>query len=175
MRQSRDTRLFFALWPDEDVRDRISRHLENIALETGRPVPRYNWHLTLHFIGNTTLAEKTCLRQQAGMVKAGRFQLTLDQAGFFKGPKVFWLGCRERPGALLDLHGKLGGYLRRCDYQPERRPFSPHVTVARKVAVAPEAVGMDAIDWSVERFVLVESVSVAEGVRYEVIDSYALD
>ena len=172
MRETKEVRLFFALWPDESVRDEIAERLTHIALNECRQVPRYNWHMTLHFIGNTTFGEKKCLNRQARKVWTKPFELTLDQTGFFKRPKVFWLGCSHVPEILYDLQENLGREISCCDYQPETRPYSPHITVARKVMQPPEVSQMAAIHWQVDRFVLIESVSESGGVRYQVLEEY---
>ena len=174
MREVKDIRLFFALWPNEGVREEISNCLKLLPPNSGRVVPRYNWHITLHFIGNTTFAEKNCLHNQAKKLRAKPFDLRIDRVGYFKKPKVIWLGCQQNPGALVDLQNNLGGLIRECEYQPETRPYSPHITVARKVSEKPAVTSLGGIDWHVNRFVLIESVSELNGVRYRVLEEYRL-
>ncbi len=174
MREVKDLRLFFALWPDERVRDSIEGYLASFPLSGGRVIPRHNWHMTLHFIGNTSFDEKGCLDRQARKVSATSFSLGIDQTGFFRKPKVFWLGCQKSPQALFDLQKDLGKQISRCEYQPETRPYSPHVTVARKVLQPPQHEHMAAINWQIDSFVLVESVSEVSGVRYRVLEEYLL-
>jgi 2'-5' RNA ligase len=176
MRLVKDVRLFFALWPDDEVRTQIAQNLKlfDLSKDNIRIINHCNLHLTLHFIGNTSFAEMNCLDQQARHVQAGSFDLTLDCAGHFKKPRVLWFGCRNAPQALYDLQRELGRHLDVCTYSPESRPYSPHVTVARKIIEAPEAVALEPINWYVDRFVLVKSISIPGGVRYEVVESYAL-
>jgi len=174
MREKRDIRLFFALWPDERVRHNIKAFVDRFPTAAGRVVSRFNWHMTLHFIGNTSFAEKNCLDRQAGEVQASAFQLSIDQTGFFKKSKVFWLGCEKPPKALFNLQQKLGSQISRCNYDPEARPYFPHITLARKVSSPPESVQVEPVEWLVDKFVLIESVSVQGGVRYEVIETYPL-
>lgn len=174
MRETRDIRLFFALWPDRGVRKAISDCLKAFPSYGGRVVPQYNWHMTLHFVGNTTYEEKTCLDRQARKLRAEPFELILDQSGYFKKPRVFWLGCQQPPSVLFDLQKKLGDEISHCDYQPETRPYSPHITVARKVVEKPELTLVDRIYWRIDRFVLIESVAEQGGVRYRVIEQYPL-
>ncbi len=175
MRKKQDRRLFFALWPDESVREQIEDRLRPVALKNCRPVPRRNWHMTLHFIGNTSLVERNCLHRQASEYRADGFDLCIDVWGYFMKPKVFWLGCQHPPQPLFDLQAGLGKKISRCQYRPESRPYAPHVTVARKVRIPPEPIMLQPIEWWVDRFVLVESVSVASGVRYDVIEEYLYD
>ena len=130
--------------------------------------------MTLHFVGNTSFEEMSCLDRQAHLAQAESFELTLDFSGYFKKPQVLWIGSHTSPRALYDLQNNLGQHLQTCGYTPESRPYSPHVTVARKIFEAPTAVSLEPISWQVNRFVLVNSISIPDGVRYEVVESYPL-
>jgi len=176
MRVLKDVRLFFALWPDEQVRSQITDNLQRFDLDKNqnRITGKDNLHMTLHFVGNTSFAEMNCLDQQAKLARVQSFDLVLDCSGYFNKPRVFWFGCHDAPRVLYDLPFKLGQYLDICAYSPESRPYSPHVTVARKIVGAPEEIKLEPVNWHVDRFVLVKSISITGGVRYEVVKSYAL-
>ena len=49
MREEENQRLFFALWPDEDARERLATVARDDS--TGRWVSRDNLHVTLAFLG----------------------------------------------------------------------------------------------------------------------------
>jgi len=168
--------LFFSLWPDQQVRSQIADNLQRFDLDKkqNRITGRDNLHMTLHFVGNTSFSEMNCLNQQAKLTRGQAFDLVLDCSGYFRKPRVLWFGCQNPPRALYDLQLKLGRSLDICAYTPESRPYSPHVTVARKIASAPAAIKLEPVNWHVDRFVLVKSISIAGGVRYEVVQSYAL-
>ena len=170
----KNVRLFFALWPNDEVRFRIAENLNLFKIDRNqsRLVTNSNLHLTLHFIGNTSIAEMKCLDRQARQVNAEPFDLCVDCSGYFKKPKILWFGCQSVPKALYDLHRNLGELIDQCTYTPEKRPYSPHVTVARKINGEPGSILIDPVHWQVDRFVLVESISVSGGVRYEVVESY---
>jgi len=172
----RAVRLFFALWPDQAVRRQIVSNLEqqDIDFDRCRLVRSSNLHMTLHFIGNTSLEEMACLDRQARAVIAKPFELMIDYCGYFKKPKVMWVACRQVPQKLHDLHRKLGQHLSRCAFEPEKRPYAPHVTAVRKINAEPPVVQMNPVPWRVDRFVLIESVSIPGGVRYQVAQSYPL-
>ena len=125
VREKKDIRLFFALWPDDALRERLHRASETIPVERpARRVPRLNLHLTLHFIGNVYLDQMACLQQQAQRVDGNTFDLSIDCQGYFSKPRVAWLGCRETPTAMLDLQQRLGQQLQLCEYQPEARRYA---------------------------------------------------
>ena len=175
MREKKDIRLFFALWPDAVLRAEL--HLASNTITVERParrVPHFNLHLTLHFIGNVFFAQMDCLRKQARLVEAAAFELNIDRQGYFSKPRVAWLGCREIPAALRELHQQLGQHLQLCDYQPEKRHYNPHVTVARKIGTIADNASFASIAWQVTEFSLVEVRQIESGVQYRVIESFPL-
>ncbi len=175
MRENKDIRIFFALWPDQALRESLNRAANTLPVQRpARRVPDYNLHLTLHFIGNVYLEQLDCLQQQARKVKTPGFDLCLDTHGCFDKARVGWLGCSEVPDRLRQLHQELGRRLRRCEFQPEARRYNPHVTVARKIRSVPEHIDFEAMLWRVKNFVLIESKAVADGVKYRVIETYPL-
>ncbi len=175
MREKKDARIFFAIWPDEETRDWICQSASRLVLDKGaRRVPEYNLHLTLHFIGNVFYEELDCLRQRARRVRAERFSLTLDEFGLFRKPRVAWLGCHQIPEGLARLHSILGQELSHCEFRPEKRAYCPHVTLLRKTTRDPSDVGIEPRSWQVDNFVLIESRNVDNGVKYEVLETYPL-
>ncbi|MDH3759636.1 MAG: RNA 2',3'-cyclic phosphodiesterase [Gammaproteobacteria bacterium] len=175
MREKKDTRIFFALWPDDALRQVLKRAADTIPVQApARRVADYNLHMTLHFIGNVELAKLACLQQQARKVRAPAFDLCVDTQGCFGKARVAWLGCSEPPARLCQLHQELGRRLRRCEFQPEARRYNPHVTMARKIRFIPADPDFEPLQWRVENFVLVESKFGADGVKYSVIETYPL-
>jgi len=175
VREKKDIRLFFALWPDEALRAQLHHASNTITVERpARRVPRGNLHLTLHFIGNVFFEQMACLRQQASLVRAEAFEFDIDCLGHFSKPRVAWLGCRQIPAALNKLHEQLGQLLQSCDYKPEARQYNPHVTVARKIGTIAESAGFASIAWKVDGFSLVEVRQIENGVQYRVIETFSL-
>ncbi len=169
-------RLFFALWPDDSLREQISRVREALAgLDQGRLLVAGNLHLTLHFLGNIELERIDCFLQQARKVKARSFSLELDTPGYFKRPQVAWLGCQRIPAGLVELHRQLGQHIETCGFKVERRAYNPHMTLARKIRKRPDLPEtVEALPWQVNEFVLIKSVSVKGGVEYRVRESFPL-
>jgi len=175
VRDNRDLRIFFALWPDTVMRGKLANASNWIPVELpARRVPDHNLHLTLHFIGNVYRDQLVCMQHQASLVEAEKFELDIDCQGYFNKPRVAWLGCSEIPGALRNLHRQLGQSLRHSDYQPESRRYHPHITLARKIKSIPKYSSFEPMRWQVDNFVLVESRSSGSGVEYRVLDSYHL-
>ena len=165
-------RLFFALWPDAAVRARLARVARDI--DQGRRMDADNLHITLYFLGNTTAGAQACVEQAAETVTGQPFELTLTEIGHWPRPQVVWLGPQEIPPPLLDLYTGLVSAIRPCGFEPERRAFHPHVTLARKVRRLQQAPTVEPIVWRVEDFCLVESRTTPAGVRYEVLRHWPL-
>jgi 2'-5' RNA ligase len=175
VRETKDIRLFFALWPDDDLRKRLRDAADGIPIEgAGRRVPQDNLHLTLHFIGNIYFEEMVCLQRQARRVRADNFSFDIDCRGSFNKPRVAWLGCRDAPAALGELQAQLGRQLQLCAYRPEARRYHPHVTVARKIAPLTDNAPFEPISWKVTEFALVEVQQLDKGVQYRVVETYPL-
>ncbi len=175
MRENKDIRIFFALWPDDALRERLNGVAKSIPVKTpARRVADYNLHLTLHFIGNVYFDQLDCLQRQARLVETDAFEFSIDHRGIFSRPGVAWLGCGDFPVTLGELHKRLGRRLSLCDYRPEARRYNPHVTIARKIEYLPDSKCFEPIRWRVDKFALVEVQLVDHGVQYRVIETYPL-
>ncbi len=175
MAEPKEERIFFALWPDANTRASLQRAAAAVIVERpARRVPVYNLHLTLHFIGNVSRDMMQEMRIAARGVRADSFELKMDRVGFFRPPRVAWLGPESTPAALTDLHVALAAALAPCGYRSERRGFNPHLTFARKMNRPPPAAGFVPIDWQVDEFVLLRSRIADNGVQYEIAETYPL-
>jgi len=176
VRAKKDIRLFFALWPGAAERRALQQAADSIQLAgAARRVPPANLHLTLHFIGNVYRADMACMQAEARLVEAGAFRLAIDRRGYFSRPRVAWLGCSEVPEALVELQRQLGRRLQSCGFQPEARPWHPHVTVARKIDAIDTDASFAPLGWQVRDFALIEVETVPNGVHYRVVESYSLE
>lgn len=174
---NKNHRIFFALWPDDETRIHIAKSLKQLGKDklNGRIIPSENIHITLHFIGNVSEQKLECLHNAAQTVVAKNFHFELDHFGYFYKPKILWLGLKENPEGLKTLHQVLGQALANCSYQVEHRPYAPHVTLMRKLTKPESLEKIFPIQWSAREFVLVESIPVEGGVRYEVRERYSIE
>lgn len=168
-------RLFFALWPSEHVRQSIVEALSSLPPQiNGRAIQTQNLHVTLYYVGQVTESTKDCMHAAAQSVKAEAFQLNLDRFGLFPKAKILWMGVQNTPEQLFQLHKKLGTALEDCGFVTDERAFAPHLTLLRKCrGPVPENINFS-IPWRVEEFVLVESITCKEGVKYQVLERYSL-
>ncbi len=170
-------RLFFALWPDEDVRRQIAALAQRLPIRKGRPVAYDNWHLTLAFLGDVQAHHRQVLLSGAAQITAPGFSLRLDRSGWWPGSEVFWLAPAVIPDALGELVGKLKALVQARALPLARRPYRPHVTLARGVTAPPvqaQTAGLEPILWNIRDFCLLESISGAAGVRYEALEIWPL-
>ncbi len=167
-------RLFFALWPGVSVRQQMVQRLTSIQgkQNQGRLVKPDNLHMTLHFLGNIDVDRIDCFIKQAKSVTLNPFEIRINNAGYFKKPKVLWLGCEEIPVQLTQLQQDLEQALNHCGYISEHRKYHPHVTVARKIIEPVAKQSIETIKWTVDEFVLVKSVTHPAGVEYLVRDRF---
>ena len=138
-----DVRLFVGIEIDERARvaaadaaarfrTRLSRH--SVHLEA-RWVPAENLHVTLGFIGEVSDARAAEISTAlAPPVAHPAFDAQLAGLGAFPPsgpPRVIWLGVRTGQSDLQALNAWVGARLQPIGIDPERRPYSAHVTLAR--------------------------------------------
>ncbi len=150
-------RLFFALWPPRATRAELDALRGRLPGAPGRPTDPADLHLTLVFLGAVDAARRACAEAAAERVAGVPFELSLDQAGWWQGPRVRWCAPLRPPSALLALQRRLTEALADCGFVPERRPYRPHVTLARKAPMLAPMPLAPSIAWPVDRFVLARS------------------
>jgi 2'-5' RNA ligase len=150
-------RLFFALWPDPAARQAFQALLGGLPHHGGREPHPEDLHLTLVFLGECGPGARTCAEAVAGGIRGRGFDLGFDQVGYWSRPQILWCAPSQIPEALLTLVAALNQGLRRCGFEPERRPYAPHLTLARRAhPVAPYRLATP-LPWPAREFVLVRS------------------
>lgn len=167
-------RLFFALWPDDDLRQAIHRGMGRWGRWRGRPVDPDNFHITLAFLGSVSAQTQHCLEGMADGVRGRPFELSMDHLGHWARPRVIWLGASSQPPALLELVSGINQGIRGCGLTPELRPYQAHLTLMRKAACGPVHQPIPSLRWPVSDFVLVASDTRSEGVIYHVLRRWPL-
>ena len=98
------------------------------CVETG------NIHLTMRFLGDIGEA---LLGELVGLVEGlsfGPFRMELRGVGAFpnlRRPRVIWAGITRGADELTGIFNGLESGLAGMGFRPERRRFSPHITLAR--------------------------------------------
>lgn len=127
-------RLFIAINFDAPTAERMLA-VQHRLLQLGRgdfSRPE-NLHLTLAFLGEVAPERLSDVRSAMDETPVPSLTLCFDHAGRFKRSDgdIWWLGLAENP-ALARLHTSLSLRLADRGFQPEARPFSPHITLARR-------------------------------------------
>jgi 2'-5' RNA ligase len=93
-------------------------------------------HLTLQFLGDVAPGKVEGIADALRGVcdEQARFTFDLKGLGVFPSlgrPRVVWVGVAEPSGALIALQGQVTQALTPLGFEPEKRAFSPHLTIGR--------------------------------------------
>lgn len=179
-------RHFLAIEPPAAVRDGVAALVFDLAETVGgwRWVAREGLHVTLVFLGE--IPEGADLGRdgyRAAAARARAFELEPAGMGRFPlrgAPRVLWLGLRERgaAGAMARLAAELGDAAREVGLEVPRRPFRPHLTLARArrgerpALPAPRMIVLDS--FAVREVTLFRSEDAAGGARYTALERFPL-
>ena len=121
-------RLFVGLETPSALSAELTRLQEAVPAGCRLSLP-VNWHLTLAFIGEADLALVQAVLA-AGTYKTP--QVVLTKPGWFGSGerRIYWLGAEHTP-SLCALHQTLQADLQAAGFEPDDKPFVPHVTLAR--------------------------------------------
>jgi 2'-5' RNA ligase len=134
-------RLFVALDLPEPARAALARFRAAAAdVAVWRPLPDASLHVTLAFLGSRPDQDVDVVGGVLARLAARAAPaLALGAALLLppRRPQVLTVALDDREGALGALQAELSGALAAAGvYEPETRPYRPHVTVARAVARA---------------------------------------
>lgn len=161
-------RLFFALWPDEAVCNRLQRIVDKLRGQLpARWVPAENFHITLAFLGPVA---------ESGWLRLGRidpmwpeaFMIRLEDLRLMRRRQMVWIAPRTEPRPLLGLVDVLRAELAPLGMVSRvNEPFCTHLTLARRVTGPwPGLSPFNPIEWTIRSVNLVESVLDRSGVHY---------
>lgn len=177
-------RLFVAIELDHSVRKAIENG--QTALKSRcrdvRWVHPSLMHVTVRFLGDVP-ADRVTTVSDAVAAAAGRsepFGLIVGRCGCFPprgAVRTVWVGARDETGAMLRCAEAVNGELQKVGFEPERRPFSAHITLGRvrddrsrgALREAIEAQAIDELDQPVEAITLMSSVLSPKGPTYSAV------
>ncbi len=168
-------RVFFALVPDDAVRQRFLTLAHDVARRArGRAVSGEHFHLTLAFLGDVTIDRLPGLRAIGERLPLVAATLAFDTLGAWRASGVAWTAPAQVPAAITRLHAALHEALRAAGFVIEDRPFRPHVTLARRCAQPPPRGASTPIVWSARVLSLVGSELRPDGPRYTTLAQWSL-
>lgn len=186
--EAKPLRLFVAVDIPEDVKSRVAASLEPFRerVSGARWTSSEGWHVTLKFLGSTwpRLVEPVRHAVKSAAGGQGSFETALTEIGAFptaKRARVLWAGLANPQGRFGALVATLDDLLRE-HFVPEKRAFTPHLTVARLnppanlLDAAPDLfeVSLSSRPFAVDRLVLYRSHLSPRGARYEPLERFPL-
>ena len=117
----------------DDVLDRLVEWQAALPAGDFRLVPRENLHITLAFLGSRPAAELDAIGRELEEAARGAAGIVLRlRAATARRAASGCSSSTTRAGAAAALAADLHGRLERLGvYEPERRPWLPHLTVVR--------------------------------------------
>ncbi len=186
-------RAFVAIELPEPVRAvlaRLQQSLKESKTASVKWVDPQGIHLTLKFLGNIDASEVPELSRTLCDAVEGiaPFQLELGETGVFpniRSPRVVWVGVRGETERLLALHNRIEQALVPHGFAPEKRPFSPHLTLGRvregaqvtelrRLGDSVVALKAESVSFMVDSVNLMRSQLTREGAIYSCLASFGL-
>jgi len=177
-------RCFVCIEPEE----KIKSNLGNWIGEMESVAPNLKWtrngafHITLKFCGEipfkTVCKLENALEDGFAFKRLRPFRLELSGVGAFPGfrqPRVLWAGIEGEEDQIHRVASMVERAAVAAGLDPERRPFHPHITLARvpSPAVLPIGVfreinsrGETWGEWTVNSVTLMKSELFPQGARY---------
>ncbi|MGA8090733.1 MAG: RNA 2',3'-cyclic phosphodiesterase [Terracidiphilus sp.] len=165
-----------------DALERLSRSLRsaNDSLRWSSPE---TWHITLQFLGETSIEKYGNLAQHLGTIKSPPVPVWLHGTAFFDRAGVFFAAVNVSP-ELRRLEQLVAAATAQCGTAAEDRPYHPHVTLARaKGAEKLRALrqlknrvksDLEFPPFTAREFLLYESFLGPAGARHEVRDRFPI-
>jgi 2'-5' RNA ligase len=158
-------RAFVAVRPPDAVLDAIDARTRELEFgEDARRTPRAQWHITLQFLGDDcdTDAVASALRDLRTRPRDAQLGSPAS-LGSARRAKVCVL--RVVDGDLRELASEIGARMRPLGFEPDARPYTPHLTIARyrrptdiRALVADAGTEPTGSPWTVGEVVVFESL-----------------
>ena len=176
-------RLFIGIALPPSLSALLAKAAHTLVAAEGQPRPRITWtrpenmHVTLSFLGQVDPSRLDQIQHALATIHAPQLKLQLNGVGSF--PKSGILHTQIKPSpSLLNLAEQVFQSMEICGFPRERRPYTPHITLARS---------KEPIDihhrtenpvfqqsFTAHELRLYESITGSEGAHYEVKASFPL-
>lgn len=186
-------RLFVACEVPDDVKQSIGGVIDELRARSGTAV---RWirpegvHVTLKFLGEVPVKKLPAIKLavQEAVVGHSPFELEFSNIGTFggrEGLRIMWVGIAGDVLRLEALVRTVNAALAVVGFEPERRPFRPHLTLGRvrdeiptrqraQIEVDVGKMDVPGTGWRTSQVSLMRSKITAQGASYEVIATFPL-
>ena len=186
-------RLFVACEVPDDVKEAIGETIEGLRKKSG---PAVRWikpegvHVTLKFLGEVPVKKLPAIKLaiQEAVVGHSPFELEFSSIGTFggrEGLRIMWVGIAGDVLRLEALVRAVNAALAVVGFEPERRPFRPHLTLGRvrdeigtrqraEIEVAVGKTDVPGVSWRTSQVSLMRSRLGPGGASYEVLATFPL-
>ncbi|MCC6380902.1 MAG: RNA 2',3'-cyclic phosphodiesterase [Dehalococcoidia bacterium] len=188
-----NVRLFVACEVPDDVKDAIGDVIMTLRGRSGSAV---RWirpegvHVTLKFLGEVPVKQLPAIKLaiQEAVVGHSPFDLEFSSIGTFggrEGLRIMWVGIAGDVLRLEALVRAVNAALAVVGFEPERRPFRPHLTLGRvrdeiptrqraEIEVAVGKMDVPPSGWRTTHVSLMRSRLTPQGAAYEVLATFPL-
>jgi len=121
---------------NESVIKRLSE-VQKALVNTGanlKIVKPQNIHVTMRFLGNISPNMIDSIHEEMEKVSFAPFEIELRGLGAFptlRYARVVWAGIKKGAEELEGIFNQLEPCIQRLGFKPDRKGFSPHLTIAR--------------------------------------------
>jgi RNA 2',3'-cyclic 3'-phosphodiesterase len=186
-------RLFVACEVPDDVKRDIGEVIESLRSRSGAAV---RWiksdgvHVTLKFLGEVPVKKLPAVKLaiQEAVVGHSPFELEFSNIGTFggrEGLRIMWVGIAGDVLRLEALVRAVNAALAVVGFEPERRPFRPHLTLGRvrdeiptrqraEIEVQVGKTQVPSTSWRTAQVSLMRSRLTTQGAVYEVLATFPL-
>ena len=127
-------RVFLAIDLPKEIRTSLCAASEALNTKGVAVVRQDLYHITLQFIGHVDEERIDGIKEAMDQVESNAFMVKICGVGFFGAVKikVIFAEVSEGRAELIQLYGKLSSCMDALGVRYEdRRPYTPHVTLAR--------------------------------------------
>lgn len=174
-------RCFIAIELPEEIKAKIFHEFETLQKKNlfgGKFVPKESLHLTLRFLGETTMEKVEEIKKKMKEIDFPKFACEIGKSGFFDNEKrinVIWVEAISK--YLEQLNKKISDLF--PEFPETQGKFSPHITAARVEYINDRKGLIENIKnihirntrFEVRKMVLMKSEFTRDGVKYKILDS----
>jgi 2'-5' RNA ligase len=164
-----------------NLKNTLTQDISQIKFVEGK-----NLHLTLKFLGDIYETDIQNIIRKLNEIKIDKFKFKLTGVGCFdpKFPRVIWVGVEQGKEELIRLQNEIEKRLIELGFKPEKRKYSPHLTVGRVKTVKNKRELLSQLDQLknndfgeifVNNFRLRKSTLTPKGPNYEIIKEFILE